>query len=94
MSYGHTQQAKGYSAYPDAGTVKISVRMPCGHFDHMKLKALKNGTSIAEVIRSYIEVGIEVDKDMELDEPQPAICTVDISRAPGLKMFLEKEQET
>lgn len=88
MSYGHTQQARGYSVAP--GTVKIAVSMPREHFEHMRLKALKNGCSISQVIRDYIDIGIIVDKDMELDEPQPAICTVDISRSPGLKQWVTK----
>jgi hypothetical protein len=45
LSYGHTQQAKGYSVTP--GTVKIAVTMPREHFEHMRLKALKNGISIS-----------------------------------------------
>lgn len=64
MSYGHTQQAKGFSANPKANTVKIAVTVPREHFDYMRIKALKNGWSISEVIREYINTGIIVDKEM------------------------------
>lgn len=69
MSYGHTQQAKGFSEYPNSGTVKIAVTMPREHFEYMKLKALKNGWSISEVIRAYIETGIIVDREIEEQWP-------------------------
>lgn len=73
MSYGHTQQAKGFSGYPNAGTVKIAVTMPREHFEYMKLKALKNGWSISEVIREYINTGIIVDKEIEECWPEESV---------------------
>lgn len=71
MSYGHTQQAKGFSIREDGATVKIAVTIPREHFDFMKRKALAKGWSISEAIREYIATGIYVDQDMGEDYPAP-----------------------
>lgn len=65
MSYGHTQQAKGFSIRGDDTTVKFAVTIPRDHFEFMKQKALRRGWSISEVVRSYIETGVIVDKESE-----------------------------
>jgi hypothetical protein len=60
-----TRNARGYEE-PN-GQVQIAVRIPKALFDEMKSFAVKSNTSIAARIRDYIQVGVEVDRDMEED---------------------------
>lgn len=60
-----TRNAKGYQE-PN-GNVQIAVRLPRATFEEMKRLAVKDGVSIAAKLRDYIEVGVQVDIDMEED---------------------------
>ena len=61
-----TQNAKGYQE--EDGQVQIAVRLTKPLFEEMKRFALKEKVSLAAKIRDYIAVGVEVDRDMELDQ--------------------------
>jgi hypothetical protein len=90
MRFGdRTSKAKGFAYSDDSATVKIAVAMPRENFEYMRRKAIAKGWSISEVIREYVATGIYVDQDMgeEFPDPDP-ICTIDLSRAPGLQEAL------
>lgn len=65
MTHASTKHAKGYQE-PN-GEVQIAVRIPRALFEEMKQFALKADTSIAARIRDYIQVGVDVDRDIEED---------------------------
>lgn len=60
-----TQNAKGYR--DEGGKVQIAVRISPALFTELKRFAVKEKVSLATKIRDYIQVGIEVDCDMEED---------------------------
>lgn len=60
-----TQNAKGYQ--DENGQIQIAVRIPQALFAEMKRFALKENVSLAAKIRDYIEVGVQVDQDIEED---------------------------
>lgn len=64
-----TQNAKGYQ--DECGKVQIAVRIPPALFAEMKRFAVKEKVSLAAKIRDYIQVGVEVDHDMEDDAALP-----------------------
>jgi hypothetical protein len=48
---------------------QIAVRMPEQLFAELKMQAIKEKTSIQKKLLDYIEVGIQVDRDWDIDEP-------------------------
>lgn len=64
-----TQDAKGYQ--DENGQIQIAVRIPQPLFIEMKRLAVKEKISLAAKIRDYIQVGVEVDRDMEDDAAVP-----------------------
>lgn len=69
MTSAATRNAKGYEE-PN-GQVQIAVRIPKALFDEMKRFAIKDRVSIAVRIRDYIQVGVEVDRDMKEEGAPP-----------------------
>lgn len=49
---------------------QIAVRMPEALFAQLKMQASKEKTSIQKKLLDYIAVGIQVDRDWNIDEPQ------------------------
>lgn len=47
----------------------MAVRMPIELFDRLKERAIKDGCTISRKIKDYIENGLYVDDEWDLDEP-------------------------
>lgn len=57
-------KAKGFAYNDTDPNVKIAVTMPREDFNWMRAQAIAKNCSISAIIREYVSVGIEVDKDM------------------------------
>ena len=64
-----TQNAKGYQ--DEGGKVQIAVRIPPALFAEMKRFAVLENVSLSAKIRDYIQVGVEVDCEIEQDAAIP-----------------------
>lgn len=76
-----TNEAMGFCASHD--TCKISVTIPHASFDELKRRAIIQKRSISAQIRDYIEVGLEVDRDMELDSQDHGGSSEPVSLTAG-----------
>jgi hypothetical protein len=63
----NTEMADGHSA---RGLKQIAVRMPMALFAQLKMQAIKEKTSIQKKLMDYIDVGLQVDRDWDIDEPE------------------------
>jgi hypothetical protein len=63
-----TKTALGYSV--SGGLKQIAVRMPEALFAQLKIQAIREKTSIQKKLLDYIEVGLQVDRDWDIDEPE------------------------
>lgn len=63
-----TRNAKGYDA--SDGIKQIAVRMPRTIFDELRKRAVIENRSIQQKIMDYISVGLDVDREWDIDEPQ------------------------
>jgi len=61
-----TQDAQGYT--DEHGRVQIAVRLSKAAFFELKRQAIKDKLSIAQKIRDYVEVGLDIDHKHE-DDP-------------------------
>lgn len=59
-AWGHTTHG---------GKKQIAVRLPEPLWSRLKMRAIKDGCSMAFKIEQYVEVGICVDDDWDEDEP-------------------------
>jgi hypothetical protein len=65
---GNAKMAVGHSI---PGALKqIAVRMPEALFDQLKMQAIKEKTSLQKKLLDYIDVGLQVDRDWDIDEPE------------------------
>lgn len=62
-----TRRAWGHSV---GGKKQIAVRMPAGIFQVLKAQAIKENRPMQHKILDYITVGLEVDRDWDIDEPE------------------------
>jgi hypothetical protein len=49
---------------------QIAVRMPEELFSQLKMQAIKEKVSIQKKMMDYISVGLQVDRDWDIDEPE------------------------
>jgi hypothetical protein len=62
-----TTRARGFTE-PD-GRKQIAFRLTAPMFEELKSRAVKECRSIQDQMLNYIELGLQVDRDCEEDEP-------------------------
>ena len=81
-----TREAQGFSS--NGCTIKIAVTIPRNLFLELKAQAIRQGRSISAQIGDYIQVGVAVDRDWDLDVGREPFV-IDVSKAPTLAKTVE-----
>lgn len=64
-----TIAAWGYRTPGHTNLRQIVVRLSDEIFQDLKARAIKENTSMQEKLRDYVQVGLEVDRDWDAEEP-------------------------